>query len=83
MIAQKTTQTTGRAQLGKFARLNDGVLFGGEVIGVFRIHGREVGVLQRPGDAVDGDAFVFVVDLVEQQPVFHAVFRVTEDLLAF
>ena len=61
--------------------VNDGVLFGGEVIGVFRIHGREVGVLQRPGDAVDGDAFVFVVDLVQQQPVFHAVFRVTEDLL--
>ena len=27
MIAQKTTQTTGRAQLGKFARLNDDVLF--------------------------------------------------------
>ena len=59
----------------------DLVLLGGEVVGVFPVHGGEVAVVQGPGPAADGHALVLVVDLVQQEPVLHAEAGVAQDLL--
>ena len=55
----------------------------GQLIGIRRIHGREIGVLQRIDRAVDGDAAVCVINLIQQKAIFHAVFRMSENLLPF
>ena len=55
----------------------------GQGVGVRRIHSGEVAILHGVGLAVDGNGLFLVVDLIQQQPVVHAVFRVTHDLLTF
>ena len=57
------------------------VLLLGEVVGVLPVHCGEVGIRQWVGGSVDGDALVFIVDFIQQQPVIHAELRVTENLL--
>ena len=52
-----------------------------EGIGVLRVHCGEISILQRIGDIPNGNAAVLIVDLVQQKPVSHIVFRVTEQLL--
>ena len=56
--------------LGELA--DDLVLLGRELVGVFPVHGGEIGVGQVIFDVPNGDAFVRIVDLVQQQPVIHA-----------
>ena len=57
------------------------ILLGSEGIGVFSVHGGEVHILQRIGSAVDGDALVLIIDLVQQKPVGHTEAGVAQDLL--
>ena len=54
-----------------------------QFIGIGRIHRGEVAVQQIVDLIADGDGFVFIVDLIQQQTVVHAEFGTAQDLLAF
>jgi len=47
--------------------VNDRALLVGELVGIVGVDRREIDVLQRICDAVDADALVLVVDLVQQE----------------
>ena len=61
--------------------VDDLALLRGQGIGVGGVHGGEVAVLQRIRLFPDGHRLVFIVDLVQQQPVVHAKLRAAHDLL--
>ena len=63
--------------------VDDGLFFGGQYVRVVRGYGREESVEQRVIDAVKRDDAARVIDLVEQQAIFHLVMRTTLDELAF
>ena len=58
------------------------LFFRGQGIGIPGIHGGEIAVFQRVDLITDGNGLVFVIDLMEQQPVSHAEFGPTLQLLA-
>ena len=68
---------------GEADLIDDQLLADRELVRVFAVDGREVHVLHRPDDAVHGDGLVFVVDLVEKEPVLHFIFGMALHPLAF
>ena len=59
------------------------IFFRRQLIRIFRIHRGEVGIQHGIGLAVNGDALVLIVDLIQQQPVLHAKAGIAQDLLTF
>ena len=70
------------AQEGGGELVDDRVLLGGEGVGVLGVYGGEVHILQGIGGVSNGDALALVVDLVQQQPVAHAILGMAQQLLA-
>ena len=61
--------------------VDDAQLLGGQLVGVGGIDGGQVAVVQMVGHVTDGDGLVFVVDLIHQQAVIHAVLGTAHDQL--
>src|SRR5699024_8590193 len=51
--------------------IDEGTLFLSEGIGIVGVYSGEVGILHGISGAIDGDALILIVDLVQQQPVRH------------
>ena len=64
------------AEEGRLELRHDPLLLGGEGVGVRAVDGGKLGVPQRVVGPSDPHGAVRVVDLVEQEPVVHAEFRV-------
>ena len=45
--------------------VNDGGFLRGEGVGVFRVHGGKIRILQRIGHAADGNGLALIVNLVQ------------------
>ena len=58
-------------------------LFPGQAVWVFRVDGREIGVLQRVNRPAEIDRPRPIVDLVEQHPLIHVKLRMPRDDLPF
>ena len=61
--------------------IDEGTLFLGKGIGIVGVYSGEVGILHGISGAIDGDALILIVDLVQQQPVRHTKAGVAQQLL--